>query len=267
MLAGPRLNFWRATTDNDRGKSEGTADKWRAARLHEFQHVVRDVRLERLSEQAVAIRVAARVAPPVRSHGFECQYEYVINGSGQVAINVHGVPVGELPPCLPRIGLQMLLSGGLDQVQWFGRGPGECYDDSKQAGRVDLHRRTVDELFTNYIFPQENGNRCDVRWVALSALNGCGLLAAGCPTLNFSVHRYATMDLEKARHPHELKRRDDLTLNLDYRQRPLGTASCGPGPWPFYELTPQEFRFSMRLEAFSLSAGQPVDLAKRSQGV
>ena len=263
LLAGPRLDFWRATTDNDRGKGEGAADKWRAARLHELQHVVRDVSFERLAEAAVAIRVKSRIAPPVLAHGFECEYEYVISGDGQVVVNVHGVPVGELPPMLPRIGLQMTLPGGLDQVQWFGRGPGECYDDSKQAGRIDLYRRTVDELFTNYVFPQENGNRCDVRWVACSALNGCGLLAVGGPTLNFSVHRYAMMDLENARHPHELARRDDLTLNLDYRQRPLGTASCGPGPWPFYELKPHEFRFSMRLEAFALSAGEPVDLAKR----
>lgn len=284
VLAGPRLNFWRATTDNDRGFGDKMADKWRTARLHQLQHVIREVSMERLAEsggsvadadehpqaggrleggtQAVVVRVKARIAPPVLALGFDCEYEYVVHGNGQVIVHVHGVPVGELPPALPRIGLQMSLPGSLDQVQWLGRGPGECYEDSKQAGRIDLYRRTVDELRTDYLFPQENGNRCDVRWAALSAMNGCGLLAVGAPTLNFSVHRYATMDIENARHPHELTRRDDLTLNLDYRQRPLGSASCGPGPWEFYELKPHEFRFTMRLQAFHLSAGDPVDLAK-----
>ncbi len=263
VLEGPRLNFWRATTDNDRGGGDSAAAQWRRFGLHQLQHSVRSVTWRQLAEnKAVEVKVVSRIAPPALSHGFECEYEYLISGNGQVVLTVRGMPVGSMPPSLPRIGLQMSLPEGLDQVQWLGRGPGESYDDSKQAGWIDLHSRTVDELCTHYLFPQENGNRTDVRWVALSAANGPGLLAAGGPTMNFSVHRYTTMDLENARHPHELPCRDALTLDLDYRQRPLGSGSCGPGPWDCYELKPAPFEFTMRLQGFALSAGQAADLAK-----
>ena len=132
----------------------------------------------------------------------------------------------------------------------------------KQAGWIGAFAALVDELHTPYVFPQENGNRSDVRWVSLAATRGAGLLAAGMPTLNFSVNRFTTMDLENARHTVELPRRGELTLNLDYRQRPLGTASCGPGPWEFYELRPEEFRFAVRLRCFDADAASPADLHK-----
>ena len=262
MLAGPRLNFWRATTDNDRGFRDNMADKWRASRLDQLQHAVRDVSWRAVSDQAVALTVQTRIAPPVLALGFDCRYDYLFYGSGDVFLTVHVVPTGELPPALPRVGLQMILPATLDQVQWLGRGPGEAYEDSKQAGRIGLYRNTVDGLFFPYSFPQENGNRLDVRWLALTSPRGPGLLATGRPTLNFSVHRCTTMDLENARHPFDLPRRDELTLNLDHRQRPLGSASCGPAPLDGYELKPQDFTFTLRLRAMDLNGGPPAELAK-----
>jgi beta-galactosidase/evolved beta-galactosidase subunit alpha len=262
MLAGPRLNFWRATTDNDRGFCDTMATKWRACGLDQLQHSVREVNWRAVSDQAVALSVQTRIAPPILALGFECRYDYLFYGSGDVVMSVHVVPVGEMPPSLPRVGLQMTLPPSLDQVQWFGRGPGEAYDDSKQAGRIGNFHNTVDGLWFPYSFPQENGNRLDVRWVALTAGQGVGLLATGLPTLNFSVHRCTAMDLEKARHPYELPRREELTLNLDYRQRPLGSASCGPSPLDCYELKPQEFKFALCLRAMDLNSGPPAALAK-----
>jgi beta-galactosidase/evolved beta-galactosidase subunit alpha len=238
------------------------ADKWRASRLDQLQHVVRDVSWRTVSNEVVAISVQSRIAPPVLALGFECRYDYLVYGSGDLLVSVQVVPTGEMPPALPRVGLQMTLPESLDHVQWLGRGPGETYEDSRQAGAIGLYDSTVDGLCFPYSFPQENGNRLDVRWVALTSARGAGLLAGGLPTLNFSVHRCSTMDLENARHPHELPRRDELTLNLDYRQRPLGSASCGPGPWESYELKPQEFRFAFRLRAMDTNAGATVDLAK-----
>jgi len=41
-----------------------------------------------------------------------------------------------------------------------------------------------------------------------------------------------------------LKRREE---DLDYRDRPLGSAACGPQPLEKYELRPHDFQFSLRL--------------------
>jgi beta-galactosidase/evolved beta-galactosidase subunit alpha len=151
---------------------------------------------------------------------------------------------------LPRIGLQLAIPQDLDQVSWFGCGPSESYPDSKQAARVGLFRHTVDELYTAYVYPQENGNRSDTRWVAFADLRGHGLLAAGMPLINFSAHRFTTEDLDNAKHTYDLPRRDEITVNLDYVQNGLGSASCGPGVLPQYRLKPEKFAFVVKLRPF-----------------
>ena len=87
----------------------------------------------------------------------------------------------KLPPSLPRIGLELVLPGEFTQVSWFGRGPGESYRDSKLANKFGLYSKEVSELHTPYVYPQENGNRTDVKWVSITNLRGVGLFAAGSP--------------------------------------------------------------------------------------
>ena len=243
LVAGPRLNFWRAPIDNDSRKFEGL---WRKAGLDRLTERVDDVAVERLDDTTVRVKVRSRIAPPIWSHGFECDVTYTVSGNGTVKVEAHGVPVGELP-VLPRIGLQMTLPGSLDQVKWYGLGPGENYVDSKEAARVGLWACTVDDLYVPYVFPQENGNRSEVRWATLADLRGFGLKVQGLPEFNFSAHRFTTEDLERARHTWELKPRETITLNVDYKHHGLGSNSCGPEPLPEYQLQPEEFRFAVEL--------------------
>jgi beta-galactosidase/evolved beta-galactosidase subunit alpha len=265
LHAGPRLNFWRAITDNDRGWDNAGA--WRNARLHMLQHRTDAVAVTELPEGG-GVRLAAtvRIAPPWGLQAFVCEYIYTVLAGGDVVIDVHGLPVGDWCPTLPRIGLQMTVPLELSRVSWLGRGPGEAYPDTCQAARLGLWSAGVGELYTPYVFPQENGNRMDVRWVALTNIRGMGLLAAGMPTLNFSAHRFTTADLDNARHTYDLKPRDEITLNLDYRHNGIGTGSCGPGPWPQHLLKCAEFRFSVRLRPFSRDAQSPAELAKLAPG-
>jgi beta-galactosidase/beta-glucuronidase len=249
LKTGPRLNFWRATTDNDR--SWDNAKPWREAGLFRLEHRTDSTEAVVMENGDVRITARTRIAPPVLDKAFLCDYTYTITGKGEVHLEVHGLPQGAWPESLPKIGLQMTVPLNLDQVSWFGRGPGESYPDTKEANRVGLWRASLEELYTPYVFPQENGNRSEVRWVVLSDVRGMGLRATGLPVLNFSAHRFATMDFEAARHTYDLKPRPEITLNLDYRQNGIGSASCGPKPWPQYILKPDEFRFAVGLSPFS----------------
>ena len=163
----------------------------------------------------------------------------------------------------------MCLPGAFDNFTWYGRGPHETYIDRKQGAKVGVHSGTVDEQYVPYIVPQENGNKTDVRWAALTDERGLGLLVvAGAadvdqPWLNVSVHHYSAQDLTQATHTHKLERRDEVTLNLDYAQSGLGNASCGPGVLPQYKLEPREVRFSLRLKPFSTAESSPAELSKR----
>lgn len=172
------------------------------------------------------------------------------------------VPHPALPP-LPRIGVQMVVLGAYHRFTWYGRGLHETYSDRKHGAQIGLYSGTVDEQYVPYIMPQENGNKTDVRWTALTDDAGVGLLVVGMPLLNVSAHHFTPQDLTKARHTYELKRRDDITLYLDYAQSGLGNGSCGPGVLPQYLLEPREVRYRLRLRPLSMGAS-PVELSKQA---
>jgi hypothetical protein len=145
-------------------------------------------------------------------------------------------------------------------VRWYGRGPGESYSDSREAGRYGAWRGSVAELSTPYVHPQENGNRTDVRWVCFTDLHGAGIFARGAPTLDWSAHHYSRENLEAAAHPTDLKDAEAMTVNLDHRQNGLGSAACGPGPWEQHLLRPEPVSFRLRLSPLDLAEQSPWNL-------
>jgi len=193
---------------------------------------------------------------------FQCTYTYTLYGSGDLVLDVQIIPQGLLPH-LPRVGLQMRVPGAYDTFVWYGRGPHESYIDRQEGARVGVYGGTVDDQYQAYIVPQENGNKTDVRWAALSDADGVGLLAVGAPTMNCSAHHFSTENLSAARHTFELERQQEITLNLDYRQAGLGSASCGPGTRPEYLLHPEPVQYSIRLRPFSSPEERPMELSKQ----
>ncbi len=267
LTTGPRFNIWRATTDNDRGgwgPKGPIAKQWRDMHLHLLKERVAEVKSESIDSGAHRITVQSRFSPPVQyRRGFDVTLVYTFVASGDLLIDAQVNPFGDFPPELPRIGLMMSLPRAFDQVQWLGRGPGENYADTKQSQLVGRYRASVDQLFTNYIFPQENGLRSDCDYVALTNQRGFGLVATGCPKFAFSASRYTPQDLEAARHPHELKKRDEITLILDAAHNGIGTASCGPGVFEPYRLTAKPISFSLRLRPFTADAGSLAGVARQ----
>jgi beta-galactosidase len=120
--------------------------------------------------------------------------------------------------------MQFAVPSSLDQVAWFGRGPHENYWDRKTSAPIGCFASTVEKWITPYVRPQENANRCDVRWFSLTDKAGVGLrFAAGVSApLSVSAWPYSMDDLAKATHDFALPRRDFITVNLDHRQMGVG---------------------------------------------
>jgi hypothetical protein len=201
----------------------------------------------------------AKPKPPAR---FECQVNYTLYGSGDLQIEAHVLPApGQ--PFLPRLGFQMTLPEGFEQFTWYGRGPHENYSDRCEGAPVGVYQGSVEEQYVPYIVPEENGNKTEVRWVTLTDSQGVGLLAVGNPFLEVSAHHFTTQNLTEARHTFELRRTPEITLNLDYAQSGLGSASCGPGRLEKYQLKAEETRFSLWMRPFSAKIDSPMQLSKR----
>jgi beta-galactosidase/evolved beta-galactosidase subunit alpha len=244
---GPQFHFWRAPIDNDGGARAGIQTSWRQEGLDHLQERVGSVEVQSLDSGAVQITVTSRIAPPATRKGLDCVLVYTVDGSGGLTLDATVASPAEWETTLPRVGLRMTLPAAFEKVSWYGRGPGESYIDSKEAGRIGRWQATVDELHTPYVFPQENGNRTDVRWVAVTGKSGFGLRAEGDPTLNFSAHHYTTEDLDRAAHTYDLPHREEVTLILDHRHHGLGSNSCGPAPLPQHQLKVEPFRWTWRL--------------------
>ncbi len=256
IKTGPRVNLWRAPTDND----IQIAKEWRGAGFDRLNHRVVRVETDDTNPNAVTFDVEAVLGSYSLSPTFTVIYHTTIYGSGDVLISTMLKPVQGLPP-LPRVGLQMVLPVSLDRLSWYGRGPHENYIDRKESALVGVYHGTVQEQYVPYVLPQENGNKSDVRWAAVTDSHGMGLLAVGMPLLNVSAHHYTTEDLTKALHTFELKRRKETILNLDAVQCGLGSNSCGPGPLEKYLIEPVEMSFSVRLKPFSTRASSPMRLS------
>jgi beta-galactosidase len=266
LLRGPLLNVWRAPTDNDEGGGDWNpagARKWRAAGLDHLAHEVRDVEVRALRNGVVRVGVQSRVAAPGAARGFDCACVYLIHGSGDVVVKTTVKPFGELPP-LPRIGLTMTLRGDLDAFTWLGRGPHENYCDRNEGAPIGLYSTRVAEQYVPYIMPQENGNKTDVRWAALTSEEGFGLLAVGAPVFEASAQHYTAEDFEAAQHTCELKKRNAVILNLDHRQAGVGGASCGPATRPEYQVPPKRTVFTVRLRPFSGDRAAACKLARQT---
>ncbi|MDI7275689.1 MAG: glycoside hydrolase family 2 TIM barrel-domain containing protein [Anaerolineae bacterium] len=266
IARGPRLAIWRAPTDNDSNLwgDEHLALRWREAGLDRLVEEIRGVEATPLGPQCVRVAVRSRLSPPEGAVGFDCEYTYTVYGSGDLLIDAHVLPYGELPP-LPRIGLRLELPGAFDALTWYGRGPQETYADRKLGARVGVYSGPVDEQYYPYIVPQETGNKVDVRWAALTRTDGVGLLAVGMPLLNLSALHYSPEDLTQARHTCELQRREEVILHLDQHHSGLGNASCGPGRLPQYHVQPVETHVRARLRPFS--GGLPAALALSKQTI
>jgi beta-galactosidase len=244
VVEGPLLQVWRAPIDNDRAFSrEPFETAWRELGLDRMQHRVDGVDVE--GDELV---VRTRVAPAAVGLALLATYRWSASGAG-IRLVLEIEPRGDWgDTVLPRLGVRMSLPTGLGSVEWYGRGPGEAYPDTRRAARVGRFLASVDGLQTPYVFPQENGNRVDVRWVALTDELGRGLRVTGEPPLEFTARRWTTEDLDAARHTSELVARDRIWLDLDLGHNGIGTASCGPGALPQYLLRPVAARLALTFE-------------------
>lgn len=245
LVKGPKLNVWRAPTDNDgikrwSGQKNKPLGKWLAAGLNKLLFGKPEVSVRRRGS-SVEVAISQSAQGKGCEHGFEHLHVYRINADGSVSVRNRVVADKDLPE-LPRIGVAMQFVPGLEQLEWFGCGPHESYCDRKSGAPVDLYKSTVADQYVPYIMPQEHGNKVDVRWMRLS--DGRRKLTIHANKLmECSASHFTADDLFKAHHSNELKPRDEVIVNVDYQQRGLGTGSCGPQTLEKYQVKPGKYEF------------------------
>ncbi|ARN56936.1 glycoside hydrolase family 2 TIM barrel-domain containing protein [Sedimentisphaera salicampi] len=253
VLQGPlEPNFWRVPTDNDGGCNAGGSKM--PERLGIWKDAGKNRKLESITYAKLSetkFRVSADWNLPVKN--IKLSARYFIYGSGDIIVDANLSRSNQNIPNIPRIGMQVKIKDCLENMTWYGRGPWETYWDRKTGMPIGIHTENVTKPEHEYIRPQENGNKTDVRWAAMTNKSGKGIMVLGMPELSVSAWRYSMQDLADASeegHPYALPDRDFITLNIDYKQMGVGgDNSWGARTHPEYTLpggNGYSYRFCIR---------------------
>ncbi len=269
LAAGPQVNIWRAATDNDgikcwTGQHKKPLGRWRLAGYDDLRIAPAGATVRRGADGTVTVVCRSVATGADRQAKIAHRCAHTIYPSGDI-IAANAIDVDRRLPELPRVGVTMTLPAGFEQLQWLGRGPHESYCDRKAGAAVGLYAGTVADQYVPYIMPQEHGNKTDVRWLAVTSDRGTGVLFAPVAPELFecSVSHFTADDLYRAFHTNELTPRAETIVNLDYRQRGLGTGSCGPDTLPQYRLPPGRYTFVYRIRPFIPGRESPAALARQ----
>ena len=230
VVDGPQPNFWRPPTDNDRVDGHGEL-LWRRIGLDNLTWTVDDVDVRNNWHGNFVISVF-RVAINENGERVLSSYDdYEVKPSGDIRIH-YDLVRSEWVPSFPKIGVQMKVSDELVNTEWVGYAQ-ETYKDRQACGFLGHYEAPTDDIFHHYVRPQAAGNRMETRYVSLFNKKHQRMLSARLSNwhpkdFQFSIYPYDDENIEQAKHTNELKRAGYYTLNLDYDQAGLGTATCGP---------------------------------------
>ncbi|MGN7797779.1 glycoside hydrolase family 2 TIM barrel-domain containing protein [Leifsonia sp. 22587] len=259
-VAGPRLELFRAPTDNDRGESTvnepehqdsapglSNAAEWHGLGLDRLTH-----RLVSVQEAPGALRTLTRVAPAASLHSVLVESVWTLLDDGRLELRVEVEPSPGWPSVWPRIGVRFDLpddGGSLPEVEWFGTGPLESYPDSRRAARVGRFTSSLEDLTVDYARPQESGHRSDLRELLFGPVRLTALPDLRGRRPGFTITRHTPQQVADAAHPHELPASRTSYLFIDAAQHGLGSRACGPDVWPDFALRPEARTIRLRFDS------------------
>ncbi|GKX29287.1 beta-galactosidase [Vallitalea longa] len=239
---GPELNFYRAFTDNDiENKKE-----WNEKHIHSMIMSVYNVN-QNSDGDLLELVLKGKFAPKALEWSSFVTITYKVSYDGNININYDGFFSGDKPGHLPKLGSQMKISKEFINILYHGKGPGECYCDSKSNAKDGIYSLTFEEMEFGYLSPQENGNRTDVKWAVLTNDNEEGFAVGTDKSMDFSVRDVEDDNLIKEKYHCDLNREDYLLVNCDMRNSGLGSQSCGPDRMNQYKVFTIPFNWNLSI--------------------
>ena len=261
---GPKLDAYRAPTDNDAGI--GYHNAWFKNGLYDLQHVVKswtctpnkkdgtyklDFTVESQGKEGCDVNYGNRDRDQESCYNFEknkhaltdadlkftSRQIYTIYKDGSIEMQ-SAIGANRSKVILPRIGYSMVLPSELNQYDYYGRGPVNNYNDRKTSQFIGWYHSPVAEQGIMLPKPQAQGNREEVRWCAVTNSQQQGVVFISDSTMSASALLWSQQELTLAAHPYQLPKSSGTHLHLDAKVTGLGGASCGQGG----PLTPDQVR-------------------------
>ncbi|WP_370607719.1 beta-galactosidase [Citrobacter meridianamericanus] len=235
--------FIRAPLDNDIGVSESTridpnawVERWKSAGHYQVEATLLHCAADTLSN---AVLITTEHAWQYQGETlFISRKSYRIDGKGEMQITVD-VNVASDTPHPARIGLSCQLTQVAERVNWLGLGPHENYPDRLSAACFDRWDLSLDEMYTPYVFPSENGLRCGTRELHYGAHQWRG-------DFLFNISRFSQQQLMETSHRHLLQPEAGSWLNIDgFHMGVGGDDSWSPSVSPEFLLSAGRYHYQV----------------------
>ena len=245
---GPQINFWRPANDNDKGN-----------RMLNRQGIWREVSREAIPENVEAFQSAENKIVITSKYNLEKVVSsqtvvYIITGDRKIEVVSSFEGKKEKLPDMPRFGMRWELPVNFDNLKYFGHGPHENYVDRNHSAFIGIYSGKVADQYFNYVRPQENGYKTDVRWFELRNENGIGIRVTGEPLLGFStlhnpIEDFDMENMKDYRHTNDVVKKDGVFICTDLKMMGVaGDNSWGARPYPEYSVPAKNYEFSFIIE-------------------
>ncbi|MFD2967529.1 glycoside hydrolase family 2 TIM barrel-domain containing protein [Sphingobacterium bambusae] len=238
-------NFTRPATDNDRRgwKPQLKLKYWYNTVV--FNDIV-------VKESADSISLESRYS--LSGDSAQLNVRYTIYKDGTVGVDYRLHTTAQLPN-IPKVGMQLGINPQFDSIQYYGLGAMENYADRAYGFDLGVYSSNIDDFMEPYLYPQENGNRMDVRWFSLHNKK-FGLMVTGKQPLQMSAWPFSQTQISQTKHWYKLKKESRITLNIDYLQMGIGgndTWTDVSQPLEKYQIPAKDYQYSFRLKPFEVS--------------
>lgn len=219
MTKGPAPNFYRAPLNND-----GSHDRnWKAATENQK---LEDIETGKTDDGRTLIRTTLSYP---KQPELKVTITYTVNGDGALTVAMTTDATASSLKNYLRIGTQMRLPQGYENVTWYGGGPVESMSDRNNFATIGKYQTTVSGLFYPYLDTQDTGTLTGVKWFTVTdPAQGAALVVAGRDDVEASALHFTVDDLTAARHPYQLHPEDDTILSVNLASQGTGNKSCGP---------------------------------------
>ncbi|TDD98054.1 glycoside hydrolase family 2 TIM barrel-domain containing protein [Flavobacterium cellulosilyticum] len=240
-------HFTRPLTDNDR-------KGWKPNKvLKQWYSTIPKLVAVKKEEVNGSIKISSEYE--VIKDSAQVKVMYTIQPSGIIEVN-YSLKASNKLPNIPKIGMQMGIQKDFEQISWYGKGELENYIDRSFGFTVGRYSLPINQFDEPYVKPQENGNRTEVRWMALTnpSKNKGLLVVQDEKPLSMSAWPYTQENLDKAKHTIDLINPGYITLNIDLIQMGVGgNDSWSPvaAPLEKYQIPSGDYNYSFYLIPFA----------------
>ncbi|OIM24870.1 beta-D-galactosidase [Oenococcus oeni] len=248
LMDALRDQFTRAPLDNDIGVSEvdhidpnAWYERWKSAGMYNLKTNLVSIDAEQL-ERAVLIRT---------EHSYSNRFQILFKSSKIYRIDANGtmtvavdVSMAQGIPFPARIGLTCHLADQITDVSYTGLGPFENYPDRQSAAQYGHWQMELDDLYTPYIFPSENGSRGQVSQLEFGKQK---ISAYHEQNFSFNLSRFSQQQLARVSHRNLLQAENGVWLSIDgYRMGVGGDDSWSPSVAPEYLLSNNYYHYAFQ---------------------